>query len=79
MDLHLRLDDAFVLEMERRLGRRLRAEELGQDALTLLSWAIHESAQGRRVVSCQADGSDPRRLVMPILAEAHSGSSGMIA
>ncbi len=37
----------------------MRATDFAVDAVALFNWALHEAAEGRQVLSCASDGTDP--------------------
>lgn len=70
VEIRVNLDDERARQMERDVGRSVKATELTRDALTLLAWALEQSALGRSILSVGPDGEDLQRLVMPTLMEA---------
>jgi hypothetical protein len=69
-ELRLQIDDSFLQDLRIKLRRNAKASEIVRDALTVYNWAAEERANGRFVVSMDADGGDMARLVLPALEQA---------
>jgi hypothetical protein len=66
MELRMQVEDRFIEELQRSLGY-MRSTDVVRDALTILNWAVRESAKGRVILSANSDGHDVARLAMPSL------------
>lgn len=69
MEVRLNIDDAFLKNLQEKVGGSAKATDITRDALTMFNWAIGEVAAGRVVLSTSATGEDVHRLVMPSLAQ----------
>lgn len=67
MEVRLNIDDAFLKNIQDKVGSPMKATDLTRDALTIFNWAVGEVAEGRVVLSTNAKGQEVRRLVMPTL------------
>lgn len=70
MEVRLDIEDAYVHEMQEKLGGQVRPFDMVRDGLTVLRWVVEEAASGRLILSSTADGSDLKQLVMPTLSLA---------
>lgn len=68
MRVRLDIDDAFLKEMQRKLGSQATPADLVSEGLTILRWAVNETAAGRVVLSTSSAGTELKRLVMPALS-----------
>lgn len=71
MEVRLNIDDAFLNELQQKIGMMAKPADLTREALAIFNWAIEEAAAGRFVISTNSKGEDVRRLALPtlILAE----------
>lgn len=69
MEVRLDIDDAYVHEMQGKLGEQVRPFDMVLDGLTILRWAVDEVSAGRLILSSTMDGTDFARLVMPLLSQ----------
>jgi hypothetical protein len=76
MEVRLKIDDAFLSELQQKLGTRAKPVELIRDGLTMLRWAVDEAAAGRFVLSTNAVGEDVKRLLMQPLVQAEQTRAG---
>lgn len=74
VEVRLDIDDAFLKELQEKLGASVKASDLTREALTMLNWAIEEVAAGRVILSTSASGDDVHRLVMPTLTQAETSA-----
>jgi hypothetical protein len=58
MRVRLDIDDAFLREMQCKLGDQASLVDLVREGLTLLRWAVDETVAGRIVVSTSAAGTE---------------------
>ena len=72
MQVRLNIDDAFLRDIEHKIGGPARVADLAKDAFTVLGWVIDEVANGRVVLSADCSGSELHRLVMPTLTRIES-------
>lgn len=72
MEVRLNIDDAFLKNLQEKVGGSAKATDITRDALTMFNWAIGEAAAGRVVLSTSATGEDVHRLVMPSLAQVEA-------
>jgi hypothetical protein len=68
MKIRLDIDDAFLKEMQCKLGSQATPADLVSEGLTMLRWAVNETAAGRVVLSTSSAGTEMKRLVMPALS-----------
>jgi hypothetical protein len=70
MEVRLNIDDAFLKNMQEKLGGNVKATDITRDALTIFNWAVEEAAKGRAGLSVnKASGEDVHRLIMPSLSQ----------
>ena len=70
MEVRLNIDDAFLKNMQEKMGGTPKATDITRDALTIFNWAVEEAAKGRTVLSVnKATGEDVHRLIMPSLSQ----------
>jgi hypothetical protein len=69
MEVRLSIDDAFLKDLQEKIGGSPHPSELTRDALTMFNWAVQEVAAGRVLLSTSAAGEDLHRLVMPTLTQ----------
>lgn len=75
MEIRLNIDDAFLKNMQEKIGGGMKATDITRDALTIFNWAVEEAAKGRAVLSVdQATGENVHRLVMPTLSQIKKSS-----
>ncbi|HLZ16328.1 MAG TPA: hypothetical protein VKQ08_04785 [Cyclobacteriaceae bacterium] len=60
------IDDDFLEGLQKLTGVT-KTSKLGGDALSLLKWAASEAKKGRVLITTNKEGSDPVKVVMPIL------------
>ncbi len=72
MQVRLNIDDAFLRDIQDKVGGQARVADLAKDAFTLLRWAVDEVASGRVVLSADCRGAELHRLVMPTLARVEA-------
>lgn len=72
MEVRLNIDDAFVKNLQDKVGSSVKATDLTRDALTMFNWAVGEVAAGRVVLSTSATGQEVHRLVMPTLMQVET-------
>ena len=68
MELRLNVDDAFMSDLTKLMGSSSNADVV-REALTILKWAIKETARHRVILSADADGKNVNRLITPKLEE----------
>jgi hypothetical protein len=68
MRVRLDIDDAFLREMQCKLGDQASLVDLVREGLTLLRWAVDETVAGRIVVSTSAAGTELKRPLTPTIA-----------
>jgi hypothetical protein len=68
MRVRLDIDDAFLKEMQCKLGSQTSLTDLVSEGLTMLRWAVNETAAGRVVISTSSAGTELKRLVLPALS-----------
>jgi hypothetical protein len=68
MRVRLDIDDAFLREMQCKLGSQATLTDLISEGLTMLRWAVNETAAGRVVISTSSAGTDLKRLVLPAIS-----------
>lgn len=66
MEIRLKIDDDFMQKLKDNLGG-VKTNQLTQDALALLNWAVSETKQGRVIVSTDNNGDNVKQLAMPSL------------
>jgi hypothetical protein len=59
MNVRLNIDDAFMSEMQQKIGNGATPIDLVREGLTLLDWAIDEIAKGHIVLSSDTSGTAP--------------------
>ena len=68
IELRMRVREALLDEMRGLTGDPdLKATDLVREALTLFRWAANERAEGRTILSGNAEGEVKYRLVLPSL------------
>lgn len=72
MEVRLNIDDAFLKNLQEKVGSSAKATDITRDALTMFNWAVAEVAAGRVVLSTSATGEDVHRLVMPTLMQVET-------
>ena len=72
MRIRLNIDDAFMRELQDKVGGQTQVADLAKDAFAVLCWAIEEVASGRVVLSADCRGGELHRLVMPTLARVEA-------
>jgi hypothetical protein len=72
MEIRINVDDAFLRNLQDKIGNSPQATDIVRDALTILNWAIGEVADGRVLLSSSACGDDVHRLVMPTLCRVET-------
>jgi hypothetical protein len=60
-------DQGFIEQLQERFSPQPKATDVAREALTVLSWAVDEIAQGRLILSTDRKGGDVHRLVTPLL------------
>ena len=68
-EIRFTVDEDFMNKLKESTGID-KATTLTSDALTLLSWAVNESKNGRILISTDEKGGDPKKIVMPTLEKA---------
>jgi hypothetical protein len=68
MRVRLDIDDAFLREMQCKLGSQATLADLVSEGLTMLRWAVNETAAGRVVLSTNSAGTELKRLVLPAIS-----------
>ncbi len=74
MQIRLNIDDAFLRDMQRKVGDAATVSDLVRDAFTILNWAVDEAVNGRVVLSANRDGDELHRLVMPTLSRIEASA-----
>ena len=70
MEVRMNIDDAFLKNMQEKMGGSVKATDITRDALTIFNWAVEEAAKGRTVLSANKEtGEDVHRLIMPSLSQ----------
>ncbi len=69
MEVRFNIDEAFLRNLQEKVGGSAKATDITKDALTIFNWAVGEAAAGRVVLSTNAAGEDVHRLVMPTLTQ----------
>ena len=72
MQVRLNIDDAFMRDIQDKVGAQTGVAELAKDAFAVLRWAIDEVARGRVVLSADCRGCELQRLVMPTLTRVEA-------
>jgi hypothetical protein len=68
MNVRLSIDDAFLREMQQKIGNQATPIDLVREGLTLLNWAVDETARGHVVLSSDTTGTALIEPVLPSLA-----------
>lgn len=71
LEVRFKIDADYVEQLRQSLGIENTRELLAQ-SLSLLKWAVQEIEDGHVILSVNPDGSDSRRLVMPVLSRLQS-------
>jgi hypothetical protein len=69
-EIRVQVADAVLEDVKKTLSNVRTNTQLIEEALTLLKWAADEAAQGRLILSSNAQGGDVTRLAMPSLMNA---------
>ncbi|OIQ82440.1 hypothetical protein GALL_357730 [mine drainage metagenome] len=67
MHIRLNIDDAFMRDLQDKVGGTTPVADLARDAFAVLRWTVDEVARGRVVLSADCRGCELHRLVMPTL------------
>jgi hypothetical protein len=76
MQVRLNIDDAFLRELQDKVGGQPRVAELAREAFAVLRWAVDEAASGRVVLSTDCHGAELHRLVLPTLTRVEARVRG---
>lgn len=66
-EVRFKIDKDYIKSLMKAMDAR-SANEVTQEALTLLDWIIEESREGRVILSSDRQGGDLHRLVSPALS-----------
>lgn len=66
-DIRLQVPDAVIENFQEKLSERTKPTDIARDAMTLYNWAVNERANGRVLLTANADGTDFTKLAMPSL------------
>ena len=68
-EIRLNIDEKFLEGLKADTGID-KATQLTSEALTFLKWAVSEVKSGRVLISTDAKGGDPKKIIMPSLEMA---------
>lgn len=69
-EMRFMVDSDYLEALQARLNKT-KTTDIARTALTLLQWAAGEVWDGRLILSTEADGNNPRVLVLPGLTDIH--------
>lgn len=67
-EIRIIIEDAFLDDLKQKLGTS-KTNEVMQEALTLLDWAVDAKRHGRDIVSANAERSDFEKVLLPRLSK----------
>lgn len=66
-EIRLQIPDDVIDNFQSKLSERTKPTDIARDAMTLYNWAVNERAQGRVLLTSNADGTNFTKLAMPSL------------
>lgn len=66
-EIRLQIPDDVIDNFQSKLSERTKPTDIARDAMTLYNWAVNERAQGRVLLTSNADGTNFTKLAMSSL------------
>lgn len=63
-EIRLNIPDSVVEDLQKKLGTTVKLTDMAKDAMVLFNWAVGERAQGRLILSSDAEGEKMKQLAM---------------